>query len=80
MKDKKKANHLVESLKWTEIYYLFKKMSVSDDYALTWKPIQKKKIRSFLLEHDFSEERIDSTLEKLEKKEETKKQKSLFEF
>jgi len=37
-------------------------------------------LKEFLLDHDFSEERINSTLEKLQKKEEGKKQKSIFDF
>ena len=59
---------------WTEVYYLFKKMPVTDDYNLEWKNINKEKIKEFLIQRDFSEERIDSTLNKLEKKEDTKKQ------
>ncbi|TKJ17414.1 flap endonuclease-1 [Candidatus Woesearchaeota archaeon B3_Woes] len=65
---------------WKEVYDLFKKMPVTDDYELKWKSINTKEIKEFLLKHDFSEERINSTLEKLEKKENSKKQKSLFEF
>jgi flap endonuclease-1 len=65
---------------WTEVYYLFKKMPVIEDYKLEWKSINTTKLKEFLLDHDFSEERINSTLERLEKKEEAKKQKSLFEF
>ena len=65
---------------WKEVYDLFKKMPVTDDYELKWKTINTKELKEFLLKHDFSEERINSTLEKLEKKEDLKKQKSLFEF
>lgn len=65
---------------WTDVYYLFKNMPVTDDYKLEWKNLSTKKIREFLLGHDFSEERISSSLAKLEKKEEEEKQKSLFEF
>jgi flap endonuclease-1 len=65
---------------WTEVYYLFKKMPVTENYQLEWKSINTSKLKEFLLNHDFSEERINSSLEKIEKKEEAKKQKSLFEF
>ena len=65
---------------WTEVYYLFKKMPVEKNYKLKWDKIDIVKLKSFLIDHDFSEERIDSALEKLGKKEEAKKQKSLFEF
>jgi flap endonuclease-1 len=65
---------------WQEVYNLFKEMPVTDDYKLEWKNIDAKKLKEFLLDHDFSEERINTTLEKLGKKEDLKKQKSLFEF
>ena len=65
---------------WTEIYYLFKKMPVVEDYKLEWKSINTLKLKEFLLDHNFSEERINSNLEKLEKKEEARKQKSLGDF
>ncbi len=55
---------------WTEVYYLFKNMPVTDDYKLEWKEIDTKGIRRFLCdEHDFSAERIDKGLEKLGPKE-----------
>jgi flap endonuclease-1 len=65
---------------WTDVFYLFKKMPIIDDYNLEWKSINTTELKEFLLDHDFSEERINSTLEKLQKKEENKKQKSIFDF
>lgn len=87
-KHKKDFDNLFKEVKWNEffdfewkkVYDLFKKMPVTDDYELKWKSINTKELKEFLLKHDFSEERIDSTLEKLKKKEDSKKQKSLFEF
>lgn len=86
--NKKNFDKLFETVKWKDffdfdwkdVFNLFKDMPVTDKYNLEWKNINKEKIKEFLLEHDFSEERINSTLEKLEKSQETKKQKSLFEF
>ena len=66
--------------KWTEVYYLFKNMPVTNDYKLEWKKINIEELKKFLLDHDFSEERIRSALEKLQKKEDAKKQMSLGDF
>ncbi len=63
---------------WTEVFYLIKKIPVTDDYNLTWKPINKEKVINILVkEHDFSEERTKGTLEKLEKENKKRKQKGL---
>jgi len=57
---------------WTEVFYLIKKIPVTKDYDLVWKKPNKNKILDILVhKHDFSEERVKNTLEKLEK--ETKK-------
>ena len=66
---------------WEEVFYLFKKIPHTDDYELNWSPLNKTKIRSILVDnHDFSVERVDSSLEKLKKSEDKKKQKSLGDF
>lgn len=66
---------------WTEVYYLIKKLPVTDDYVLEWKDVDEGKIKELLVEkHDFSEERIDSTLKKLSKTTEPKKQRGLSDF
>jgi flap endonuclease-1 len=65
---------------WTDVFNLFKNMSIEENYKLEWKSINTTKLKEFLLDHDFSEERINGTLEKLQKKEDNKKQKSIFDF
>ena len=56
-------------------------MPTTDDYELKWKDIDLKEIKELLIKkHDFSEERVSRTLEKLSKKTESKKQKGLGEF
>jgi len=51
---------------WTDVYYLFKNMPVTDDYELTWKEVDTEEIKRFLCdEHDFSVERVEKGLEKL---------------
>ncbi|MBL7054282.1 flap endonuclease-1 [Candidatus Woesearchaeota archaeon] len=66
---------------WEEVYYLIKKMPVTDDYKLEWKNIDFDKMKELLVEkHDFSLERVDKTLEKLSKRQEGKQQKGLGDF
>lgn len=63
---------------WKEVYDLIKNMPVTDDYELKWKDINKEKIVKHLVDkHDFSIERVESTLEKLNKFGEQKKQTGL---
>jgi flap endonuclease-1 len=66
---------------WEDVYDTFKKMPVTDGYDLDFKNIDEKKIRQILVDKaDFSEERINSQLEKLQKGLESKKQKALGEW
>ena len=66
---------------WTEVYYLIKKIPTTDDYELRWENADNEAIFKFLVdEHDFSEERVKSTLEKLKKGSAGKQQKSLGDF
>ncbi|MBR9700009.1 flap endonuclease-1 [Candidatus Woesearchaeota archaeon] len=66
---------------WTEVFYLFKKMPVHENVKLEWEPINREKINEILVEgHDFSEERINSSLDRLEKEKEKQTQKGLGEF
>jgi len=53
---------------WQEVYYLIKKMKVSNDYELKWEGPNAEEIKKILIsEHDFSEERVKSMLSKLSK-------------
>ncbi len=68
-------------LGWNEIYYLFKNMPTSDDYDLSFRRYDKDKILEFLCDkHDFSRQRIESTLQKLDKSLPSQQQKGLGEF
>jgi flap endonuclease-1 len=65
---------------WTEIFKEFKRYSQIEPPEIVFKKPNKEKIKEILLKHDFSEERIESGLKKLDEHEETKKQKGLGEF
>ena len=66
---------------WAEVYYLIKKMPVTEKYELEWSDIDNNKLYELLVnEHDFSEERVKSTLGKLKKSTASKQQKSLGDF
>ena len=63
---------------WKEIYAVFKSMPVMKEYQLKWKNPDEAKIKELLVEqHDFSEERVDKTLEKLTKLKKEKEQQGL---
>ena len=66
---------------WEEVFYLIKKIPVTDNYTIEWQGIAIENIKKLLVdEHNFSEERVDSTLEKLNNCLPGKKQKGLSEF
>ena len=66
---------------WTEVFYLFKKIPVIDDYDLSWKPIDRDKVYELLVEeHDFSRERVLGSFDKLIREKEKNTQKGLGEF
>ena len=82
-------NSLFEEVKWSsyfeypwkEVYDLFDKMAVFENYDLEFKSINIKRVKEILVEkHEFNEERVNSSLEKLSKKTESKKQKGLKEW
>lgn len=66
---------------WKQVYAVFKSMPVMLNYQLKWSDPDEANIKKLLVDkHDFSEERVKKTLEKLQKFKEDKKQKGLFEF
>ena len=63
---------------WKEIFNLFKKMNVEKKYKLEWKEINEDKVKQVLIdEHNFSEDRVSSTINKIRESKQTKQQKSL---
>jgi len=66
---------------WTDVFYLIKKIPVTDKYDLRWKGIDKEEVLKILVDkHDFSEERVNNTLKRLLKETEKKQQKGLGDF
>jgi|TARA_Y100000310_G_scaffold327327_1_gene393496 flap endonuclease-1 len=66
---------------WTEVYYLIKKMPTTDNYNLNFENVSTEELYELLVnQHDFSEQRVKSTLEKLKKETDGKQQKSLGDF
>lgn len=66
---------------WKEIYAVFKSMPIMKNYQLKWQEPDIEKIKKILIdEHDFSEERVESTIEKLNEIKKAQQQKGLGEF
>jgi flap endonuclease-1 len=63
---------------WQEIFEMFKKPNVIKEYKLNFTDFDENKVKKLLCsEHDFSEERVSSALEKLKEAKELGKQKDL---
>jgi flap endonuclease-1 len=66
---------------WEDVFYQIKKMPVTDDYSLEWRGLDPEKIVEILVDrHDFSKERVDSTLDKLKRELKENAQKGLDDF
>lgn len=69
------------SFEWKEVYNVISEMPHTDEFWLVWKGINREKVIDILVKrHDFSMERIESTLSKLEEDKSTREQKGLSEF
>lgn len=54
---------------WKEIFAVFKSMPLMKNYQLKFKNVDERKIKKLLIdEHDFSEERVEKTLERIKGK------------
>ncbi len=61
-----KEHVLSDDVDWKEVLDVFIKMPVDKNYKLEWKHVDRKNVAEFLVrEHDFSEERVDKTLDSL---------------
>lgn len=74
-------NQIKPDFDWKKIISLFENMPVKKDYDLKWKEPNREKIKKFLVDnYDFSEERVEKTLNKLTNKKTDKKQSGLRDF
>lgn len=63
---------------WKQIYAVFKSMPIMKNYQLKWTDPDEEAIRELLVDkHDFSLDRVNNTLQKLNKEKERKKQSNL---
>ncbi len=66
---------------WKTAFDTIKHMPVTEHYTLKWKPVNKEEVLRLLVEeHEFNRERVEKTLDELEKEGKTGKQKGLGEF
>jgi flap endonuclease-1 len=65
---------------WQEIFKQFHNYESTHTDNIEFKEPNKEKIKQLLLKYDFSETRIDSSLQKLQQLEDSKKQKGLSDF
>jgi flap endonuclease-1 len=66
---------------WRKVFDTIKDMPKDKDYWLVWKGVNKERVKELLVErHDFSLERVEATLAKLEEDKKTREQKGLGEF
>ena len=63
---------------WKEVFEMFKKPDVDKNAEIKFPKLNEDKVKEILLEHEFSEERIDNTLAKLKEAKEKGSQKTLF--
>lgn len=86
VKQLKTLDNLKKELNWNEdfldeVFNFFKNPPVIDVKELKWEKLDEEKIKKILVDkHEFSEERIDSSLKKITEMKEQKTQKSLFNF
>jgi len=76
---KEVAKEKTIDFEWQEVFELFKKPDVIKKYDIKFKQIDEEKVKKILVkEHEFSNERISSSLEKMRELKESGKQKKLF--
>jgi flap endonuclease-1 len=63
---------------WREIFQLMKNPEVNRNYKIEFSNFDFAKVRKIMLEHDFSEERVESQFEKIRELEKSRKQRTLF--
>jgi flap endonuclease-1 len=65
---------------WQEVFDVIKNMKVTENYKLKWEPVDREKVIDILVsQHNFSRERVENSLAKLEEST-NKRQKGLGDF
>ncbi|MBI2543164.1 MAG: flap endonuclease-1 [Candidatus Aenigmarchaeota archaeon] len=84
VKEHKTLEKVLENVKWTfdvsaeEIYDFFLNPPLMEDYKLEWKEPDKNKLMKFMVdEHDFSHERMEKVIDKMQENYNKSKQSSL---
>jgi len=66
---------------WQEVFELIKNTKITQEYALEWKPIDIEAIYRILVDkHEFSTERVNSSIKTVQQEQKTKAQKGLGDF
>jgi flap endonuclease-1 len=76
----KGSDRYILTFDWQKIFKQFHEYESSLEEEIEFKKVNNERVKEILKKHDFSENRIDSGLERLRKIEEKKKQKGLGEF
>jgi len=76
----KNSDRYILTFDWQKVFKQFHEYEPSLEEEIEFKKVNNEKVKEILKKHDFSENRIDSGLERLRKIEENKKQKGLGEF
>ena len=76
----KNSDRYILTFDWQKVFKQFHEYESSLEEEIEFKKVNNEKVKEILKKHDFSENRIDSGLERLRKIEENKKQKGLGEF
>ncbi len=63
---------------WRQVFELIKNPNVDKEYKINFPKLDFDKIKEILIEHDFSDERIEKQLDRLRELNESRKQKTLF--
>ncbi len=79
-KDQKREAPSSLPFDWQEIFNQFHEYKSEHTEGIEFKEVNEEKVKQILSEHDFSETRIDSGLQKLRNIKESKKQKGLSDF
>ncbi len=66
---------------WKEVFYTIKQIKTTNDYDLTFSPVNVEGVKKILCDnHDFTEDYVDRSLKKVVVSKDAQSQKSLFDF